>query len=370
MVSAARIGKTSMITSLNIENFKVFRKFEQQEFLPLTLIAGRNNSGKSCLLEAIFLLLASHGADVFGKINNLRGFGGAVTPELLWRYVFNLHEHADKLSISLTTDDGITHSLSLIKNTDSLSYKDVPLSKSLTPSDSMLSLPDEEGLGLSFEFCQCSQDKQVFKEQGVFAVFPDRVIRQTSLSEGKTVPLPKAQFINSRMAFGEPFDWFYNLELSGNKSRIIEVLNLMDKEVADILILTRLGVNRLYVKYRNGELIPLRMVGDGLIRLFYMIAALLEEKHKILLIDEIENGFHYSVFPTLWKTLLDLAIENHAQIISTTHSFDCIHGSLDGISGKELEKYFSFIRLDSNHEPKYFKGDLYEYAVNNKFEVR
>ena len=45
------------------------------------------------------------------------------------------------------------------------------------------------------------------------------------------------------------------------------------------------------------EPIPLRALGDGVNRLFGIALALAHAKDGLLLIDEIENGIHYSVQP-------------------------------------------------------------------------
>lgn len=44
-----------MITNLRIKNFRAFKDFELKNLNQITLIGGRNNSGKSAILESIFL---------------------------------------------------------------------------------------------------------------------------------------------------------------------------------------------------------------------------------------------------------------------------------------------------------------------------
>jgi AAA15 family ATPase/GTPase len=43
-----------------------------------------------------------------------------------------------------------------------------------------------------------------------------------------------------------------------------------------------------------------------------------------LLIDEFENGLHYSIQDEIWATVFDLAGSLNMQIFATTHSWDCI----------------------------------------------
>jgi AAA15 family ATPase/GTPase len=60
-----------------------------------------------------------------------------------------------------------------------------------------------------------------------------------------------------------------------------------------------------------------------------MIFALLINPKKIIFIDEIENGLHYTAYPDIWKTLFRLAIELDSQIFATTHSLEMIQAFAD-----------------------------------------
>ena len=55
----------NMITTLNIHNFRCFPDLSVTDMAPITLLGGRNNSGKSAILEAIFLAFGYRSANVF-----------------------------------------------------------------------------------------------------------------------------------------------------------------------------------------------------------------------------------------------------------------------------------------------------------------
>ncbi len=72
--------------------------------------------------------------------------------------------------------------------------------------------------------------------------------------------------------------------------------------------------------------LPLRSLGDGMQRMLGTALALVNAKGGLLLIDEIENGLHYSVQPDLWHLIFQVARRLNVQVFATTHSWDCIEG--------------------------------------------
>ena len=72
--------------------------------------------------------------------------------------------------------------------------------------------------------------------------------------------------------------------------------------------------------------VPLKSLGDGAIRLFGVALALANSRNGFLVIDEAENGIHYSVQRDFWRMILQTAHKDNIQVIATTHSWDCVKG--------------------------------------------
>jgi len=70
--------------------------------------------------------------------------------------------------------------------------------------------------------------------------------------------------------------------------------------------------------------VPLRTLGDGVSRIFGIALALVNARAGLLLIDEIENGVHYSIQPQLWQFLIEASRRFNVQVFATTHSSDAI----------------------------------------------
>jgi hypothetical protein len=91
------------------------------------------------------------------------------------------------------------------------------------------------------------------------------------------------------------------------------------------------------VKLENfAEAVPFKSLGDGVNRLLGILLALVKPRGGVLLIDEIENGLHYSRQAKLWEVLLRQVREWDVQIFATTHSWDCVSGFAE--SAKDLSE--------------------------------
>jgi hypothetical protein len=80
--------------------------------------------------------------------------------------------------------------------------------------------------------------------------------------------------------------------------------------------------------------VPLGSLGDGMWRILGIALSLVKAKGGVLLIDEIDTGFHYTVMDNLWRLIYDGAKHLDVQVFAATHSRDC-YQSLAAIVQKE-----------------------------------
>ena len=78
--------------------------------------------------------------------------------------------------------------------------------------------------------------------------------------------------------------------------------------------------------------VPLKSLGDGATRMFGVALALANCRDGILLLDEAENGIHYSLQSEFWNMILCAAEKHNTQVLATTHSKDSIDGFADAAS--------------------------------------
>ncbi|MCV5663894.1 ATP-binding protein, partial [Escherichia coli] len=86
------------------------------------------------------------------------------------------------------------------------------------------------------------------------------------------------------------------------KKDILENLKKIDDRIVDIAI-SAIGNNKeIYLDIGFSELNEISMLGEGISRALSFISSVLVQENSIILIDEIENGIHYSVIKDIIKS--------------------------------------------------------------------
>jgi len=90
---------------------------------------------------------------------------------------------------------------------------------------------------------------------------------------------------------------------------IIDTLQEIEPNLPDI----RLGAGgKIFADIIGIErLVPINIMGDGIIKILAILVTILEMKDGIFLIDEIENGLHYTALVPLWKAIFKIPREGN-----------------------------------------------------------
>ena len=352
-----------MIKQVNLENFRGFNSIELSDLGKITIISGRNNSGKSSVLEGIFLALDYRAPDSFAILNSVRGLPGLTSPAVLWEPLFfNLLKKND-ISINLKFED---RELKL-----KYSWDDAFALANETPAvlnQFISSAQPTYSLKFNFVYGDLS-------ENGHFIMGAQGIFRNMEREQSPFTPLPVIQYFHSSRSNSNALiaELFGIAVRKNKKSQIIEILKIIDDSISDMAAVVSLDQSQLYANVR-GQWLPLRLAGDGFDRLLLIIAALIAYPDSILMIDEIDAGFHYSVYDKFWEAVMSVAKEQNCQLIATTHSYECLDSAVNTVKRGGMQDDFCYFRLGKNKNGESiayrYSADLLSSATDDNLEVR
>lgn len=295
---------------MHIKNYKCFKDLKLQSVGRVNLIAGKNNVGKTTLLEAV--ALAARGGDpaeLFRILDRRERPNSEAT--LLQSFLANFPEFPCCIGFHEYGLDEIQIDMPGAEPTDVYrsfwrDFRREGRSK-LLPSFSIRC-----GIKTGFQY-ELTMDTRNAALSGSYSV--EGAVRDTMrtlCSNLELIENPKL----IRMLWDE-------IEARPVEDDLITALRLIEPGTARITLPST--PDRPTPRLRIGaavDLAPITRFGDGMKRLFEMALVLVNAKDGIVLLDEIENGIHHSVMPKLWEFLFAVSEKLNITVFATTHSQD------------------------------------------------
>lgn len=117
---------------------------------------------------------------------------------------------------------------------------------------------------------------------------------------------------------------FGNLLKIRKADLLLEALKMVEPRLNQLSQITLGDEPMIYGDIGLDNLLPLPYMGEGVARLSTIILAIASAPKGIVLIDEIDNGFHYTKLQDLWKLIEKTALSYDVQVFAATHSRECI----------------------------------------------
>jgi len=302
-----------MITSVRIKNFRCFREVNLRDCRNINVIVGENASGKTAILEAMYLA-AGQTPELALRIRKWRGYDVSARgdfdqiDEAIWSDLFRNYDLDNIVSVDLKGTDVSNRTLKI-------SWKDREI---ISPVSDDLS---SAGFTSAIEFRWMRKNKKI------------AVIRpQFSAGKGFTFfssdrDKISASFFSSAMPYNveENVRHFSKMKSARKESFFINAMKTEFPFISGIEVLSHCGVSMLHADISSlPHMIPLSAVSSGVSKLSALLLAMSEHYGGALLVDEIENGFHYSIMESIWRTLYEFSSKNNVQIFASTHSAECL----------------------------------------------
>ncbi|MCK4260311.1 MAG: AAA family ATPase [Halanaerobiales bacterium] len=318
-----------MFKNISIKGFRGITTVEINDFRRINVFVGKNNCGKTTILEGMYLLSNPTNPKAFLRINAFRGLE-SVTED---SYIM--------LCNKLNIDSNVEFSGDLKGNIGKRSLSIKPNMKELityidaTEKDMIHLEKDDEPYieGLSFEYSY-SEGNSASKEI-ITTITPEdsgvRIKREDDISYKESL---KSVFIHSRYVSKDITERFNNVQIRKKMNKIIKVLRQIEPSLIDL----SLGVGAvIYCDIGMKRLVPINVMGDGILRLLNIILTISDAQNGVVFIDEIENGLYPSSQEVLWNAIFETVKEFNVQIFATTHSIECIR-ALNSSYSKQIEE--------------------------------
>jgi AAA15 family ATPase/GTPase len=303
-----------LISSVRIKNFRGFKDISLQSLDRVNLITGKNNVGKTAFLDAIFVQLGPNNPELLLRTNAFRGIDRVdADPEEIWGVFFYDRDFDQPIEMTI-------QSTSLDKNT---------LRITLTSSDrSQFSRKNLNNRPNHFSTTQIKRDELVFEYKGTGGSQKSTAILEADgeirYQRAGMKNLKPGIFFGTRTRF--PQDdaaRFSRLERAGQDREVVEIMKIIEPRLKRLSVLYTGGAPLIHADIGTRQLVPIPVMGEGMARILAIVLGMIMYEGGVALIDEIENGLHYSVLEPIWTAIAETSRKYQVQVFATTHSWEC-----------------------------------------------
>ena len=369
-----------MLDSLVLSGYRRFQSYELNGLKRANLLVGKNSCGKTSILEAVELLVSGGSSSTFKRVADWRGErvrhfeevtqdpfvrirGTSVVPRIELAHFFWGNK----------CEAGATFRLSSQGSEHRQLYVEVrPIGEFLGPewSGSFEYRLREGGPGAVFGL---KIDPGDGREKTVLPVGEDGTLLDDLYRQSTTdVPNVPILFLtpdgcNPTAMSGE----WDKLQAEGREAEVVESVRPLMPDIGSIHF--RASHDGILIgPVDGGPRFPIGTYGDGMRRLLAIVLAFVGSKDGVLLIDEIDTGFHWTIMEDMWQLVVEAAGRSNVQVFATTHSYDCVRalGSL-AESHPDLAEQVSIQKVHpSLRQAVSFHDDQIKTAVEQGIEVR
>ena len=323
------------IKEIDIKDYKLFKDFKAEGFGRVNLIGGKNNVGKTAFMEACYLINSFKSS----YLNNDEP--EKIYFEIIKTFIdIQFNRYANDFLIDWILDN---YSLNNFSNfcifTDN--YK-------LSAKENIIDFePKKETI--------YTQELEIIntKKEGSFKLFEHQNNKYFYKLRDKNKSLPN---IDNFCFLSSCNNSQFNIRKLLSKIKKLDKNELVNKYLQNIF-----GVNKIdltdteVILFKNNKPYNFAEFGDGIKSFINIILTLLYSKNRVIFIDEIENGIHYTNFDKLWEIILTLSKEQNVQVFATTHSYELIN-SFNKNQKKDSDTfYFELYINKKNKNIKEFK---------------
>ncbi len=330
--------KTIFVKNIELENFSCFEHLKVDKFANINLIVGDNDSGKTKLLDAIYLFFDHR------KIFNLPYLMQEKYDRVYERFFYKKN-NVTALQSKISIDNQF---LNIQDNTRDIEDTDIE-PKDIERAAEFLQKNDIKMIDIKFSKNDIPLFDIILSPRSLWTGFRPRLIlkRNNRDINTKNVYYKKSSQHNSGFAS-------YFSKMDGDKDNLLykEIISLISAEFpeVDTDVERPLALIDEKIAIRNTTSLNISSMGTGFQHLLHIICEyVIGGGADIILLDEPELGLHFNKYPALIDLLIKLA-QNGKQIFFTTHSSQLGICFVEKILAQSLQNSAKIYKLKYNNE--------------------
>lgn len=372
---------STVISKLRVARFRSLQDVAVGPFARVNLITGKNNAGKSSLLEAIRILVTEGAPSTFYNILNYREEAGGSPPEQEARLSPKDTASFSSLFSGFPNLAGCAEPFSVSNQNGTES----PIKTISVRVGWYTEQPDpEQGRRFVKSAADLFGEADGFPMLEIEAPNRRRLLRidinrqfRRVLSEGSEGAQTPCIFLDpfSSRSTSQLATLWDSIALKEEEKQVVAALQIISPDIEAVsMIGSDSGPRaRTAIAKSNHYLnpVPLRTFGDGVNRLFGIILSLSCAKGGVLLVDEIENGLHHSILDKIWTVIFRVAKTLDVQVFATSHSWDCIE-AFQKVANEDPDAGV-LVRLSAKGDsvvPTLFGAQELRIAARDQIELR
>lgn len=348
-----------MFHNIEINRFRGIKCSKIEGLKQINLFFGKNNCGKSSLLDAIFLISGISNPKLPLNVNIIRNYRRLESSDM--KLDFYSLDMSNPIVIKAENDETRELQISVVESSSS--------KVNLLGEDNNVAstdLDNKYGLVLKYKVDEHAYESSIIMSHSSNNSLEQRIKMPAHYKEKLT-----CRYLNPKFDFTTSIDGLVDVIKNKDEAFIVNALRLIEPNIKDFV----LSQNEVLVDIGLDKRIPINMMGDGARKILSILTSIYECKNGIVLIDELSNGFHYSVMKGVWRSIVSVAKKNNVQIFATTHDLDSIKGLRDAaMSGEEYDDSIVCFKLQrtADYELKSYTYSLdsVDYSLTQKIEIR
>ena len=329
-----------MIKDLYIENFRGFDKLKINNIKKINFLVGKNNCGKTSILETLMLILSESRINI---IENIKAINRLAKNEVEIKTLFHNFDYNNNINFNYNKYDNTSYNINIIPI-----FKDEKIT-------------NDDYIELNYNIIIYNKDTNITIEEKKITI--PNISKTIFMMNRKTEN--KEAYIPNIIEYNLLSNYLIEILKNKNEEQLVKMISFFNKNIKAINMIK----NDIYINIDGiNELVLLNLMGDGLKKYLSIVLPIVANKYNTILVDEIENGLHHKTIKHLLRSILNLSKNNDIQMFFTTHSYEVLK-FLSEIVNDEFSEIKDTVNVINivNTENKGFQS--YNYDIDSVKEL-